>query len=160
VKKLILLFFLLCIFVSCSFDEYGFEFDEKSFNIAKEKWESLGLENYSFDIYGETCKFTDYFHGNVIVNDNIGKISFDKYTLKEWNIKTFDDLFSEIYKSYQNAKKGYSAGKYDLVSYKIDYDETYFYPKSAEIRVHKGSDKEVQGVLFYFYIADFKILKN
>ncbi|MCR5219022.1 DUF6174 domain-containing protein [Treponema sp.] len=156
-KSLFLIAAIVLGFSSCSLDYNYLEFDEDEFVSARNDWKDLDLQNYSFDITGESSDFDDYFSGKVTVKNGIGKIEFDRYSSKKWDIRSIDDVFAEIYESYQKVKDEYSYGRFKNVRYEISYDKRYHFPKSMYLSVYNGKNLLSEDILVYINIDDFRV---
>lgn len=169
--KFLIPFIFCTIFVSCiGYVKPGVSFDEDEFNLQKAKWEELNIKNYSFEYTFGTGGIPFYTRGKVIVENGIGSVEFEdeeslnKESICFLEIKSIDEAFDAIYKSYLNSIEE-SKTNSSHISYNIKYDSEFGFPTSAydceetneiEWRLYTGDSSTD----FSLAIEEFEIIKS
>lgn len=163
---------LLFSLISCTEEfQSGVSFDEEGFNLQKSKWESLGIENYSFTYSFGKGSIWFYVVGKVsVVDGKANPVVFDteysyytdeidsssKYYLEDMNA-VFDTIYNSYLESIEKSKINNS-----FIRYNLFYEAKYEFPSQVASYEDKNevSSKEASAGQpndnFYLEISDFQ----
>jgi len=150
-NKLIGLFFIFGLFLSCGFTN-NVKFDQKTFNEQRQKWQESNIKNYKYRL--SAFGFSGY-DGVIIVENGIFKESIkenDYYDDIDYFMEysTIDRIYETIEDRYKtNNNKYFSINDFFYTEIKIEYDKTNHIPIKIQFIYYESPGVAVDGTFDY-----------
>lgn len=163
VRFILFLFAFSFFHVSCDENDSNrkIKFDLEEFNINRDKWESLNLQNYSYE-YSNSGNSGTGLSSHILMeieNGEIGNvISLENGGYETGDTISINDLFDQIENRYpingivDNSRDGY------LTEIRIEYDSNYHYPLEVHYIHHIPEDYDGLWNM-HQYIEKFEVRK-
>ncbi|MBI9059048.1 MAG: hypothetical protein JEZ01_14885 [Labilibaculum sp.] len=145
-KAKFLLFCFFCVsivFVSCDKENNTVDFDKEEFQANRDQWNSLNLQDYSYEYSNSGYSFSGIAsHSKIeIVDGEVEKIeALVENGIQDADNYLINDLFEEIAAKYPTIGRKDNSSEVYLEDIRVKYDETYHFPTEVYYIYHIPED--------------------